>query len=192
MLWGKFSLRGDEHEEVRAWEDFIAPLASRGNACIVGKLLAECVVSKDIIKTPLLRAWKPSGCITFKNMGINMFLIEFKNTWDKSRVLEGRPWMFERCLVSLAYFDKTTPPAELDFDKATFWVRMFNLPLICMGRETGYQIGSMVGEVIEVDVDEDRVGWGEFLRVRIVLDLSKPFARGRIFRLRDKTIWVAF
>jgi hypothetical protein len=41
---------------------------------------------------------------------------------------------------------------------------------------------------MEVDVNEDGVGWGEFLRVRIVLDMSKPFARGRIFRLRDKTI----
>ena len=58
-------------------------------------------------------------------------------------------------------------------------MRMFNLPLACMSKEAGIRIGSTVGKVEGVDVDEV-MGWGEFLRVRIVLDLSKPISRGRI------------
>jgi hypothetical protein len=69
---------------------------------------------------------------------------------------------------------------------------MFNLPLACMSREMGIRIKSSVGKVEEVEVDEDGMGWGEYLRVRTVLDLSKPISRGRILHVRDKTYWITF
>jgi hypothetical protein len=40
---------------------------------------------------------------------------------------------------------------------------MYNLPLACMGKDIGYQIGSLVGRVEAMDTDEVGVGWGEFL-----------------------------
>lgn len=49
--------------------------------------------------------------------------------------------------------------ADLEFEKAAFWVRMYNLPLVCMGREVGLHVGSTVGEVEDIDVLDDGVGW---------------------------------
>jgi hypothetical protein len=40
-----------------------------------------------------------------------------------------------------------------------------------------------MGTVEEVDTDEEGVGWGEFLHVRIIIDLTKPLARGRVINL---------
>jgi hypothetical protein len=39
------------------------------------------------------------------------------------------------------------------FNHATFWIRMGNLPLDCMGRETRKLIGASVGEVEAVGTD---------------------------------------
>jgi hypothetical protein len=61
-----------------------------------------------------------------------------------------------------------------------------------MTNEIGIKIGSSVGKVEEVDVIEKGVEWGEFLRVRIVLDLTKPLARGRMLKLPNRSVWVAF
>jgi hypothetical protein len=130
---------------------------------VVGNLLANRTVGKEIIKTPLIRAWQPTGRVTFKSVGVNTFLIEFENEWDKTRIMEGCPWTFDGDLVSLAEFNGLTPSANLEFEKAAFWVRMFNLPLTCMSKEMGIRIRSTVGDVEEVEVDEDRVGWGEYL-----------------------------
>jgi hypothetical protein len=47
-----------------------------------------------------------------------------------------------------------------------------------MGRELGQKIGASIGEVEDIDVMEDGVGWEEFLRVKIKLDLSKPLSQG--------------
>lgn len=52
------------------------------------------------------------------------------------------------------------------------------MPLAWMTREYGNQIENSIGEVEEVDVQDDKVGWGNCLRVKISLDLQKWLARG--------------
>jgi hypothetical protein len=84
------------------------------------------------------------------------------------------------------------PLTQMGFEIAAFWVRMYNLPLVCMGREVGYKLGGTVGVVEEVDINEDGVGWGEFLQVRIKVNLHKPLAQGRMHRIKDRPSWIAF
>jgi hypothetical protein len=81
---------------------------------------------------------------------------------------------------------------ELDFEKVAFWVRMYNLPLACMSKAMGIRIGASMGQVEEVDVGKDGIGWGEYLQVRIMLNLSKPLFRGRGLRIKDRSILIAF
>jgi hypothetical protein len=184
--WEKFSLLDVEIEEVDALDAVMEPSMDRGTACVVMKLLAERTLGKEILKTPLIRAWQPTGWVSFKTLGPNLFLIEFEHEWDKVRIMEGCPWKFDGDLFSLAKFDGRTPPLDLEFKKADFWVRMFNMPLACMSREMGNRIRASMGKV----EDEDNVGWGQFLRVRIVLDLTKPLSRGCFLKLRDRTIHI--
>lgn len=47
-----------------------------------------------------------------------------------------------------------------------------------------------MGPVEEVDVSEGEAGWGEFLRVRVMLDLTKPLARGRMLHPKEKSLWI--
>lgn len=47
-----------------------------------------------------------------------------------------------------------------------------------MSRECDERIGN-TGMVEAVAVNENDVGWGRFLRVKIRLDLKKPLARGK-------------
>jgi hypothetical protein len=121
----------------------------------VGKLRADQFVGKDVIKRTLKRGWRPTGRLDFKVVGDNMFLMEFEDEGDKSRVLKGRPWIFEENLFSVENFDGLSTFSEINFEQAEFWVRMSNLPLACMGTEVGFQIGSTMGTVTKVDTDEE-------------------------------------
>jgi hypothetical protein len=57
----------------------------------VGQVLAERMVLKEILKILILRAWNPMGYVFFRALNDNMVLIDFEYTWDKARVMEGRP-----------------------------------------------------------------------------------------------------
>jgi hypothetical protein len=191
-LWGNFSLDEGETTELEIQPRLVVNQVARGKCCLVGKLIADHFVGKDVIKRSLIKGWRLSEQVAFKVLGDNLFLLEFEKEEDKIRVFKGRPWFFEESIFAIEDFDGLSSPAEVVFEKVAFWVRMLNLPLACMGKEVGLQIGATMGEVEEVDTDEDGVGWGKFLRVRIRLDVTKPLARGRMIRLLGKQVLITF
>ena len=130
----------------------------------------------------------PTRSLSFKVIGENLFLLEFENFGDKSLVLQGRPWVFNGNLFSIEDYDGITPLDSMDFENVVFWVQMFYLPLACMSKAVEQQLGSTVGEVEEVDTNDDGMGWSEFLRVRIKVNVTKPLARGRMLKIRGQTI----
>lgn len=44
-------------------------------------------------------------------------------------------------------FDGYSPLQNIKFDREIFWLRFHNLPLSCMTKERGEQIGGTVGKV---------------------------------------------
>lgn len=116
-------------------------------------------MSKETIKNNLQQWWRLAGTLTFKVLGITFFLIQFEQGRNKLQALDSRPWVFEGNLFLVEDFDGRTPPAKFTFGKASFWVRMFNLPLGCMGRDVGRKIGFSVGIVEEIDTDGDGVNF---------------------------------
>jgi hypothetical protein len=157
-LWANFSLAEDEDGELEIQTTEVKGIINQGQLCIIGKLLSERIISKEMIKETLLRLWRIKKPFTFKILGENLFLMEFEEASDKVRVLEGRPWVFEGNLFLVEDFDGRTSPSEFTFDRASFWVRMLNLPLACMGREVGLKLGASVGQVEEVDIKKDGFG----------------------------------
>ena len=54
--WEKFNLLDVECVGVDIPEQEIRPMVSLRSSCVVGKLLANRIMGKEIIKTPLIRA----------------------------------------------------------------------------------------------------------------------------------------
>ncbi|KAF5464435.1 hypothetical protein F2P56_014510 [Juglans regia] len=123
------------------------------------------------------KVWGLVGWLQFKDMGANKFLVEFQREQDKNKVLLGRPWTFDRYLICMEDVDWTTPPLEIPFSYEFFWVQVHNMPLVSMNKETGMQIGSGIGDVIEIDTDSSGCAWGQYLRMKVRVNLSKPLIR---------------
>lgn len=50
---------------------------------------------------------------------------------------------------------------------------------MCMNMYYGSSlIGGLIGKVVDVEVEEDNMGWGTFLKVKIEIPLDKTIARG--------------
>ena len=139
-LWANFSLAKDEDGEFEIQTTEVKGTINQGQLCIIGKLLSNRIISKETIKDTFLHFWRLRKPFTFKILGENLFLIEFEEASDKDRVLEGSPWVFEGNLFLVEDFDGRTSPLEFTFDRASFRVRMMNLPLACMGHEVGLKL----------------------------------------------------
>lgn len=59
----------------------------------------------------------------------------------------------------------------------TFWQQIHNVPQCLLTQETGELVGKTLGTMVQVVDLEDDGARGEFLRVRIALDISRPLPR---------------
>jgi hypothetical protein len=76
-LWGNLSLNEGEIGELEIQPRSMEDLVSRGKCCLVGKLIANCFVGKDVIKRTLIKGWR-LGHFSFKVVGENIF---FDRIW---------------------------------------------------------------------------------------------------------------
>lgn len=61
--------------------------------------------------------------------------------------------------------------------EATFWIRVFDLPLTTRNECTDRLIGNSLGKFKEIDLDNGEVEWVEFMHLRITLDITRPLLR---------------
>ena len=108
------------------------------------------------------------------------------------KVLLGEPWSFDRHLVVFQRYDFSTPIEELIFDKAAFWVQIHNLPYSLLTTEVAMRLGESLG-VVNVPKDLTEMRGGNFMRVRVTIDILEPLCRGgRVDFDEDNEGWVSF
>ncbi|TXG69371.1 hypothetical protein EZV62_004306 [Acer yangbiense] len=66
--------------------------------------------------------------------------------------------------------------SNLSFSKTAFWVQIHDIPIMCMNRRTVKWLAEQIGKVIEIPT-ESRDCWGKYLRVKVLIDISRPLKR---------------
>ena len=137
--------------------------------------------------------WKPNKNIQLSVIGEELFLVDFEDECDKRRVVDMRPWHYEKQLVLFQEFEGEKNPKDIILKWSPFWVQIYNLPLKSRTRETGKAIGASLGKVIEVDVADTGVQWGTCLRVWVDIDVTRKLIRGRKINFEEGGArWVHF
>ncbi|KAM7526648.1 hypothetical protein LguiA_016550 [Lonicera macranthoides] len=157
---------------------------------LIGKVISSKQVSKEGLRAAMRKAWGRDFSIA--EMGRNIFSFAFDSEKDSEMVLRKGPWNFEHSLVVIQPVDGTLQPSVMQFSHAKFWVRLYNLPFLCRSREIVSIIGGKIGDVVDVDMGMNGDGLGKFIRVRVIIDISKSLKRGVKVGLANNTapIWI--
>ena len=191
-LCGQISLSEGEKVGITITEGEIEEVRAQSGRCLRGRIWMAKKVNREAFKGVLTRVWRTMKGVIFKELDDNIWLFEFEAVDDMRRVLDGRPWSFDRQIIVLNEFDGKTPPAQIVFKYSPFWVQVHDLPLLCMTKGIAMKIGASLGQLEDVDLADEGVGWGRSLRIRVEIDLAKPLERGKALRLEGKSYWVSF
>jgi hypothetical protein len=159
-LCSRISLTGGEKIGITVTDDDVADTREKSVNCLIGKLWTERAVNREAFISVISRLWRTAGQIVFKELQDNCWLFEFSGEADKQRVLEGRPWSFDRHALVLNDFNGMKGLTQMNFKMSPIWVQVHDMPLLCMNRGVGMKIGASMGEVEDVDVAGDGAGWG--------------------------------
>ncbi|TXG72509.1 hypothetical protein EZV62_001088 [Acer yangbiense] len=106
----------------------------------------------------------------------NTFMFYFINQEDRNRIWQMGPWHFRKSLIVLEKSKGSGNIARLGFNKADFWIQIHDFPILCMNRRTAKWLAEQIGEVVEIPSDS-RECWGQLMRVKVRVDISKPLKR---------------
>lgn len=108
-------------------------------------------------------------------------------------VLVQSSWTFDKKLIQIVRFESDMQPTFVKFTHSVFWICVYNLPFLSMVADVEENIGNDIGRVLEVDVPNNGIGWGQFLRIRVEIDITKPLLWGKILEDdQGKPFWVDF
>ncbi|KAL4301840.1 hypothetical protein GQ457_10G010650 [Hibiscus cannabinus] len=107
----------------------------------------------------------------------NFFLIAFASLANRTNVLKRGPWDFQKYWFALEQADPNRTIHDYFFQHMCIWVRIQNIPLSLMTAALAHALGASVGKVIMTDTRLEDGNMGEFMRVRVSFDTSKPLRR---------------
>jgi hypothetical protein len=152
----------------------------------IAKLMSDKPAHAEAMEEALGRIWCPLRGLQCKDLGENIFLFTFHQESGKRKALHDGPWMFSKSLLVVEDFVPSKTLKQYEFRTVPIWVRIFSLPLGDMNRATGEILGAEIGDFLEVDVGDDGVAPGQYLRVKVRIDITKPLMRGITLDLEDE------
>ena len=164
------------------------------NTRLVGKLLADRSVNKNVVRAIILKAWRNSRGVKIIDLKENIFLFKFASEGDRRRILELGPWNIKGYPLILKQWNQNQTAEDVDFSSLHIWVQIHGLPIEYMSKENAKEIGALVGKVVEVDFTGDgKVCISQFLRVKVEFEVAKPLKSGfYLDRSPLLELWVRF
>lgn len=159
---------------------------------IAAKFMTRRALSIDAIGRTFKPLWKTRNGFQIRDVGNHIMLFVFDNESEADRVIALEPWSYDKHLVILTRYDRSCPIRSIKFHTVSFWVQIHGLPLNRLNEGTAYDIGRSLGVVSRAEQKGDLIG-GDFLRVRVSVNVSKPLSRGRKVLIgQGKEEWVSF
>ena len=132
------------------------------------------VVAKTF--TPL---WRAKNGFKFQHFRVHKILFTFDNMEDVVRILEGKPWNFDKHLVVMSRYENESLIQDIKFDKTKLWVQVHGIPIKYMTIEATKKICSVMGEVF-TPTGPNLYDGDHFIQVQVSIDLSLPLCHGRL------------
>nr|XP_023912495.1 uncharacterized protein LOC112024087 [Quercus suber] len=150
------------------------------NRVLAGKFFTKLRVNLESVARVMRSIWKTNQNFEVSVLGDNKALFLFQNEDDADKVLLQGPWSFDKYLLALHKLKTGEAVSKIKFDKMTLWIQIHDIPTTYQPKEVGYSIiGTTIGSVECVDVNEKGFCLGSFMRIKVMIDILHPLCRGR-------------
>ncbi|KAF4366806.1 hypothetical protein G4B88_018229 [Cannabis sativa] len=166
------------NEEEALIHNFDGNGPSSESSCLVVKIISLKNIKPDWLDKAMREAWTLRYPISFTEYHSGLFLAHFGCDGDRRRVIENQPWHFDNCLMVFANPEglDLLQPEQLKF--VPFWMQIHYIPFGFRSPSLAKMVADDIEDLIEIHKNTLLEISGPFLRIRVLLDISKPIRRG--------------
>ncbi|KAJ4842368.1 hypothetical protein Tsubulata_015725 [Turnera subulata] len=158
--------------------------APKTSLLLVGRLWTEKGFNGKALMQTMSSLWAVKRGFQASELEKNLFMFRFRDERDKTRVLMGEPWHFDRNVLVLQSVEGNEQPSQMDLSRTPFWIQVHDLPFDYRDPEVARMIGKKLGFLMDVYQEE---GWEmlSFLRIWVMLDLRAPLRKQLEIKVDD-------
>ena len=119
----------------------------------------------EAMKMVFVKLWRIKAGISIREVGERLFIFQFEDEVEKDCILQKQPWSFNKSLLVLKEITCDLRLEEVNMDWCPFTVQVHGLPLGLITEKIGVILGEVLGDVLEVETDDDLSAWGKFLKI---------------------------
>ncbi|XVF88101.1 hypothetical protein PTKIN_Ptkin19aG0022900 [Pterospermum kingtungense] len=148
--------------------------SSKEKGWVMRRLLIKRPFNKDALTSTFRMVWRVAKKLEVICLDANLFLFKFASIQDKRKGFDRAPWSFDRQLMMFQDYNGDLRPTNYVFGRGVFRIRICGLPMNLISLEIEKSLGRKIGNLIEIDSNPKRVGWGRNIRLRVKIDITKP------------------
>ncbi|KAM0920198.1 hypothetical protein ACQ4PT_007655 [Festuca glaucescens] len=176
-LLGGLNLHEEGEDDFFCKEEITDP-PEKAKWLVIGKVYTPRGFSPTALYAYMRSAWNLVKEVIWRKLEDNLFTIQFGCLGDWSKAMNMGPWLFRNNYVLiLEEYDGFMNPRSVALDKIISWVRVLTLPDNYPAEHVIKGICRPIGEIKEVKIKLPTCFIGEFVRVRVGLDVSKKLHR---------------
>ncbi|XP_074289141.1 uncharacterized protein LOC141614281 [Silene latifolia] len=178
-------LMGSE-EGLFEWEEDTGGKAVEKKCVLVGKLWASRAINVKAAVDTMIKLWNPSKPIMGNVIDAKekTFIFSFGAERDRARVLEGKPWHFDKFVWCFDEPNQSGKISDVPLFLFPIWARIYDLPI--SGRtslENARKLGNCLGNFLHFkhgpNAELDRA-----IRVRVLYDIREPLKASIPIRMK--------
>ncbi|CAN1269599.1 hypothetical protein LINPERPRIM_LOCUS13641, partial [Linum perenne] len=132
--------------------------------------------------------WAKKGDVRVSDVGWGYFVIRFQSTEDYERAMFGGPWMVADHYVVCEEWRPYFRPEDSALSKLRVWICLPGIPLEYFDYSILKRIGDRIGKTVRIDHTTLEGSRGNFARLCVEVDLSKPLLSKYLLRRRVRRI----
>lgn len=149
--WKEFELSKEEEEESVIVEVEEACGEEVFHRTLAARLWTDSPFNTRAFTSTMIGVWKLKNPVKVQELSNNLFLFPFATKRDLEGVLKNGPWSFDRNILVLARVSREEQPSGLDMHYGSFWIRVYELPLMLRSEAMAKKLGGILGEFEEMD-----------------------------------------
>lgn len=154
---------------------------------LIIKVLGRKVGYTYLLKR-LSTIWHPKAKMELTSMANDYFLVKFNSATDYDFAKYGGPWMIMEHYLIVKEWRPDFEPHKNTTEKVLVRVRFPDLPLEYYDSSILFRIGEKIGKPIRIDSATSLISKGNFARLCVEVDITKPLLAKFWLRKKVRTI----
>ncbi|KAL8529777.1 hypothetical protein ACS0TY_007001 [Phlomoides rotata] len=157
--------------------------------CLVGKICTDKTVNSFALMEVMIKAIRAKGKLSARDWGHGLLIFLFELMEDRDWVIRNQSWHFDNALFAIKPLSGREQPSTISVTLASFWIRVYDLPLLCQNKETITSIAGRLGTLVAFE-NYDPIVPVEYVRIKVEIDITKPLRKGLNVRFDGDVLWI--